>query len=126
MKHMKTRKILALALSILMIISAITTTGFAAPSAVTVNDSVHEHEHIHADVTLNTEDDTATTDKAVLAAEKVMTIILRDSYGDSWNGASLSVYKGNSLVETFTIELGDSVYEETVTLEDYNDLYTYT
>lgn len=41
---MKTRKTLALILSILMIISAVPTTIFSAPSAVTVGDTIAESD----------------------------------------------------------------------------------
>ena len=44
---MKTRKLLALVLSVLMIISVMPTTIFAAPTAVTAGDTAHEHNHNH-------------------------------------------------------------------------------
>ena len=44
---MTTKKLLAFVLSVLMIISVMPTTIFAAPSAVTAGDTVHEHNHNH-------------------------------------------------------------------------------
>ncbi|MBQ7399268.1 MAG: hypothetical protein IJW06_02240 [Clostridia bacterium] len=110
---MKTKRFTALILSVLMIVSLLPTSVVALPSAVTVSDSAHEHLHT------NEAHETAT-----LSAIKTLEIKLYDSYGDGWNGASLSVYKGTFLVETFTIE--DSVPEKAITLEDYNDLYSYS
>ena len=111
---MKTRKLTALILSVLMIISIIPISVFALPSTVTVSDSLQEHVHIEED-----EDST-------LSTERTLEVILYDSYGDGWNGASLAIKKGDELVAELTIEEGDTSKEKTVAIEGYNDWYTYS
>ena len=50
-----------------------------------------------------------------------ITIVGNDSYGDGWNGASISIYQGSTLVGTFTLSSGLTNTELFTVLESDED-----
>ena len=59
---------------------------------------------------------------STVSAQCDIVIDMVDSYGDGWNGASIKVYDGSTLLGTATVANGSSAATETISAPDMTDI----